>query len=112
MKKNALRITAYLLVVLLAALIALNLTPVSCYRASSAGSLPVFAAGYALADINSATFKELEAVDGIGPVTAARIIRYREKHGPFERIEDLNVVEGLTPAMASKLKTKFKAGYK
>ncbi len=112
MKKNPLRYLAYALCILLAAVFALNLAPVSCYRISSSGSVPAFAAGYALADINTAGFKELEATGGIGSVTAAAIIKYREKHGPFEKMDDLGSVSGLTPARLTKLKAKFKVGNK
>ncbi len=107
MKKNA-KAAVIALGVLLAALTALLLAPVSCYRVSSPASLPAFSKSYALTNINTATFKELEAAAGIGPVTAARIISYREKHGPFEKMEDLGSVDGLTPALLEKLKAGFK----
>ena len=107
MKKSA--VTAVIaLGILLAALAALLLAPVSCYKVSSPRSLPSFSKNYALANINTAASKELEAAPGIGPLTAARIIRYREKHGPFEKMEDLGAVEGLTPALLEKLKAGFK----
>ena len=48
-------------------------------------------------NLNTANFKELTKLKGIGPVYAQRIIDYREKHGPFERIEDLMKVKGIGP---------------
>ncbi len=49
----------------------------------------------ALVNINTATAAELEMLPHIGPAMAQRIIAYRETHGPFARIEDLQNVEGI-----------------
>ncbi|MGC9394296.1 MAG: ComEA family DNA-binding protein [Anaerolineae bacterium] len=49
----------------------------------------------ALVDINTATGAELETLPHIGPAMAQRIIDYREAYGPFERIEDLQEVDGI-----------------
>lgn len=46
-------------------------------------------------NINTATAKELETLPGVGEVTARRIIDYREAHGPFETIEDIQNVPGI-----------------
>lgn len=48
-----------------------------------------------LLNINTASAVELETLPHIGPAMAQRIIAYREAHGPFERIEDLQEVEGI-----------------
>jgi len=45
-------------------------------------------------DINSATAKQLQQVDGIGKKTAAKIVAYRNEHGPFKRVEDLLKTKG------------------
>lgn len=49
-------------------------------------------------DINKATTHELEAVSGIGPATAKKILDYRDKHGPFQKIEDVINVSGIGPS--------------
>jgi competence protein ComEA len=49
----------------------------------------------ALVNINTATAAELEVLPHIGPAMAQRIIDYREAHGSFERIEDLQEVDGI-----------------
>jgi len=54
--------------------------------------------------INRAEMWLLEVLPGIGEVTAKRIVDYREKHGPFSRIEDLMNVEGLGQSTFDKVK--------
>ena len=45
--------------------------------------------------LNRASAKELESLDGIGPVLAARIVAYRKVNGPFLNVEDLLKVSGI-----------------
>jgi len=47
-------------------------------------------------DVNKATAAQLEQVPGIGPVTAKAIVQFRRKSGPFERIEDLLAIRGIS----------------
>jgi competence protein ComEA len=49
-------------------------------------------------NINTATQAELETLPGIGPSLAARIVAYREAHGPFAAPEDITAVSGIGPA--------------
>jgi 5'-nucleotidase len=51
-----------------------------------------------LLNVNKATQKELEALPGIGPTLAKRIIEWRETKGPFQKVEDLLQVSGIGPA--------------
>jgi len=46
-------------------------------------------------NINSASGKELQKVDGIGAKTAARIVSYRDEHGAFKSVEDLLKIKGI-----------------
>ena len=41
-----------------------------------------------MVNLNTATSAELETLPGVGAKMAARIIEYRQKKGPFERIEE------------------------
>lgn len=49
-------------------------------------------------NINTAGASALESLPGIGPVLAQRIVDYREKHGPFTRIEEIRDVPGIGQA--------------
>ena len=51
----------------------------------------------ALLDLNAASVGELETLPGVGPVTAAKIVTWREEHGRFSRIEELQEVAGIGP---------------
>ena len=46
-------------------------------------------------NINKASRDELQALPGVGPVTAARIVQLRESAGTFKSIYDLDGVEGI-----------------
>jgi competence ComEA-like helix-hairpin-helix protein len=52
-------------------------------------------------DLNAASAKELAELPGVGKVTASAIIQFRQKAGPFRRVEDLLAVRGIS---ANKLK--------
>lgn len=58
--------------------------------------------------INRAPAKEFEALDGIGPVLASRIVSYRKVNGPFATIEDLLNVPGIGAGTLSKFKSKLR----
>lgn len=55
-------------------------------------------------NINIATTAELEALPGIGPVLAQRIVDYRETNGPFSTIEDIKDVRGIGDGIFADIK--------
>lgn len=58
-------------------------------------------------NINRATAKQFEILDGIGPVLAQRIIDYRAANGPFITLEDLDKVSGIGPAKFAQFKSQI-----
>jgi competence protein ComEA len=64
--------------------------------------------GSTLVSLNRATTKEFEALDGIGPVLASRIVAYRKANGSFASIEDLLKVPGIGAGTLSKFKSKLR----
>jgi competence protein ComEA len=61
-------------------------------------------------NINTASAADFEALPGIGPKLAARIVDYRQKNGPFKKIEDLMNVQGLGEKNFLKLKPQLTLG--
>lgn len=54
-------------------------------------------------NINTATQTELETLNGIGPSTASKIIKYRNEKGKFKKIEDIKNVSGIGEAKFKKI---------
>ncbi|MDC2863341.1 helix-hairpin-helix domain-containing protein [Bacillus sp. BP-3] len=54
--------------------------------------------------INTATKEQLEKISGIGPRKAENIIKYREQHGLFQKVEDLLEVDGIGEKSLEKMK--------
>jgi competence ComEA-like helix-hairpin-helix protein len=55
-------------------------------------------------DLNAATIEQLEELPGIGPGTAKAIAAFREKSGPFRRVEDLLAIRGITKQRLEKIR--------
>lgn len=68
---------------------------------SAATATPGFSG---LVNINTATAAELERLPGIGPALAARIVQYRQEHGPFRTVDALLLVSGIGPATLEKIR--------
>ncbi len=57
--------------------------------------------------INVASKEQLEKITGIGPRKAENIMKYREEHGPFQKMEDLLEVDGIGEKSLEKIKDKI-----
>ncbi len=58
----------------------------------------------AAVNINTASKQELQNIKGVGPVTAERIIDYRDQNGAFESKKELTEVKGIGPKTLAKIK--------
>lgn len=61
-------------------------------------------------NINTASQSELEAVKGLGPAKAKAIIAYREQHGGFKSVDELDNVKGFGKASIEKLRPELSVG--
>ena len=64
-------------------------------------------ASTAIVNLNTASASDLEGLPGIGAKTAARIVEYRQKNGPFKKIEELMNVRGVGEKNFLKLKPQL-----
>jgi len=95
----------------LPALVVFSLLAASPYAAAQSSSARASAkaspATTAIVNINTASASELDALPGIGPKVAARIVEYRQKNGPFKKIEELMNVQGIGEKNFLKLKAQI-----
>jgi competence protein ComEA len=54
--------------------------------------------------LNSATLEQLDALPGVGPVTAQKILDFREENGGFASVDELDAVPGIGPARMEQLR--------
>ena len=54
--------------------------------------------------LNTATLEQLDTLPGIGPVTAQKILDWREQHGAFTSVDDLDAIPGIGPARLEQLR--------
>jgi competence protein ComEA len=86
-----------------------EVTPEGGYRVAAMPGAQLVTLGLTL-DLNRATAQDLDALPGIGPALAQRIVDYRQAHGPFKKIEDLREVSGIGPQNLEKLKPYLRLG--
>ncbi len=70
------------------------------------------AASTAVVNLNTATAEQLDSLPGVGAKMAARIIEYRQKNGPFRKVEDLMNVKGIGEKAFLKMKPRLTVGAK
>lgn len=68
------------------------------------GSGPVKPKAGQAVDLNTATVQELDALPGVGPITAAAIVSWRQANGKFTSVDQLADVDGIGPGRLEKLR--------
>ncbi|HEU5043958.1 MAG TPA: helix-hairpin-helix domain-containing protein [Nocardioidaceae bacterium] len=71
--------------------------------AAPAASAPGAAATTRMINLNTATEPDLESLPGVGPVTAAAILKWRSAHGPFTAVDQLLDVSGIGDATLAEI---------
>lgn len=76
----------------------------------AAGAPSSAASSSALVDLNSATASQLDALPGVGPVLAQRIVDWRTQHSKFDSVDQLQSVSGIGDAKFADLKPLVTVG--
>ena len=57
--------------------------------------------------LGTATVEQLDTIDGIGPVTAADIVEFRDQHGGLSSVDQLDQISGIGPATMESLRERL-----
>ncbi len=99
------RSVQFLGAVLMFAIAALVLAP-----AAARGATPPAPISGEKVNINTAGVDELVTLPGIGKAYAARIVEYRQKNGPFKKVEDIVNVRGIGEKTFERIKDRLTIG--
>jgi len=102
MRRQSLRFVGTVLVF---ALVVLALGP-----GTARGATPQAATAGEKVNINTAGVDELVALPGIGKAYAERIVEYRQKNGPFKRVEDILNVRGIGEKTFERIRDRLTLG--
>ena len=70
----------------------------------AAGAAGAATGAPARVSLASATLEQLDELPGIGPVTAQKILDWRQAHGPLRSVDDLDAIPGIGPARVEQLR--------
>lgn len=88
----------------LAAALVFIATPLLAQRAAKP---PAAAVSTEVVNLNSATAAQIALLPGVGPKTAELVVQYRQKNGPFKKIEEIMNVRGIGEKSFLKIKDRL-----
>ena len=83
------------------------LVPRRVKASAAAGPAAATAPGQPV-NLNTATLEQLDALSGVGPVTAQKIIDYRDEHGGFGSVDELGEVAGIGDVRLASLREQVR----
>ncbi len=86
------------------------LVPTLSSPSPAVADLPISGGNGGLLDLNAATAAELETLPHIGATRAQAIVAYREAHGPFAAIEEVQQVSGIGPRIFAEIAPYISVG--
>jgi competence protein ComEA len=78
--------------------------PAQSPAAAASGGAGSAAAPAGPVHLNTATLQDLDALPGVGPVTAQKIVDYRQQHGAFASVDELDAIPGIGPKRLDQLR--------
>lgn len=90
------------------------IVPARSAAATGASATParstLAAPGQVVVNLNTASAADLELLPGIGPALATRIVEYRTQQGPFQTIDELAEIQGISERMVDELRPLVAVG--
>jgi competence protein ComEA len=80
------------------------LVPAHGAAVASAGGAGAVSGSAGPVSLSSATAEQLDALPGVGPVTAEKIVAYRQQHGAFRSVDELDAISGIGPSRIEDLR--------
>ncbi len=57
--------------------------------------------------MGTASVEDLDTIEGIGPVTAQKIVEFRDQHGGVSSVDQLDQIDGIGPATMDALRSRL-----